>query len=151
MISQTPLLMGQKNKCKFEKKFFCFNRLTGPRFKDEHIIFNNQQTHTPEKWYPSVNNFFDFLEKNFKTKIKICPHPKIKTKKYSKDFGGRENIQNKLLFMIKNSKIVISKGSTAIIYAIIFKKPVLLVYSNEMLRHKNYMRNVVNSFHLILI
>ena len=62
------------------------------------------------------------------------------------DFGGRENIQNKLLSMIKNSKIVISKGSTAIIYAIIFKKPVLLVYSNEMLRHKNYMRNVVNSF-----
>lgn len=145
-FSNSITYRSKKLNANLKKNFSVLIDSTGPRFKDEHAIFNNQQTHTPEKWYPSVNKFFDFLEKNFKTRIKICPHPKTKTKKYSMDFGGRENIQNKLLSMIKNSKIVISKGSTAIIYAIIFKKPVLLVYSNEMLRHKNYMRNVVNSF-----
>ena len=62
----------------------------------------------------SVNKFFDFLEKNFKIELKYVLL-KTKTKKYSMDFGGRENIQNKLLSMIKNSKIVISKGSTAIL------------------------------------
>ena len=145
-FSNSITYRSKKSKLSLKKNFSILIDSTGPRFKDEYAIFNNQQTHTPEKWYPSVNKFFDFLEKNFNTRIKICPHPKTKTKKYSKDFGGRENIENKLLYMVKNSKIVISKGSTAIIYAIIFKKPVLLLYSNEMLKHKNYMRNVVNSF-----
>ena len=75
LISQ-PITYGSKKiNVNLKKNFSVLIDSTGPRFKDEHIIFNNQQTHTPEKWYPSVNKFFDFLKK-FQNKIKICPHPK---------------------------------------------------------------------------
>ncbi len=131
---------------KFKKNFSVFIDSSGPRGIDEHAFQSNIKTHSPEKWFPSANRFFDFLEKNFQTRIKICPHPKRRTSKYSKDFHGRENIQNNLLHMVKNSKIVVSKGSTGLIYAVVFRKPILLIYSNEMLRHKSYMRNNVNSF-----
>ena len=65
------------------KNFSVLIDSTGPRFKDEHIIFNNQQTHTLKNGIQNVNKFFDFGKK-FQNKIKICPHPKIKTKNIRK-------------------------------------------------------------------
>lgn len=106
----------------------------GPRFIADEILYRFKITHTPEKWFPAINTFFSFIEKNFKTNIKIAPHPKVKAKKFSKDFNYRETVFNKLAHIVKNSKIVIVKapGSMALAYAALFKKPILCIYSNEM-------------------
>ncbi len=113
----------------------------GPRYDGDEKVDKIKKYHTPEKWYPSLNRFFDFLETNFKTSVKIAPHPKTKPKKFSKDFNFREVLFNKLAINVRNAKIVISKvpGSNALLYAAFYKKPVLFIYSNEMIKHKNFM------------
>ena len=46
---------------------------------------------------------------------------------------------NKLAYSVKNAKIVISKapGSTALLYATLYKKPIIMVFSNEVKANKN--------------
>ena len=115
----------------------------GPRYPGDELLYKIKADHTPEKWFPKVNDFFSFLEKNFHTKIKIAPHPKTKPSKFPKDFNFREVVFNKLAYTVKNAKIIISKapGSTSLIYAALFKKPILLIFSNEILAHRNVMED----------
>ena len=52
-----------------------------------------------------------------------------------------------MAFSVKNAKIIISKvpGSTALLYAAIYKKPIIMVFSNETKVHKSAMEG----FHTI--
>ena len=119
----------------------------GPRFIGDELLYKTKNYHTAEKWYPQINKFFYFIEKNFQTKIKIAPHPKTKPPKFPKDFNYREVLFNRLAFSVKNAKIIISKvpGSTALLYAALYKKPIIMVFSNETKAHKSPMED----FHII--
>ena len=117
----------------------------GPRHPGDELLhtYKPQPYHTSEKWFPKINDFFSFLEKNFHTKVKIAPHPKIGPSKFPKDFNFREVVSNKLTYMAKNAKIIISKapGSAGLVYAALFEKPILLIFSNEMLDDRNIMED----------
>lgn len=134
----TPTASDKKYK---KNRYSLFIDTPGPRYIGDEAFYRVNKYHTINKWYPSLNKFFDFVEKNFKTQIKIAPHPKTKPVKFSKDFEYRETLFNRLAYTVKNAKIIISKvpGSTALIYAAMFNKPILFIYSNEMIEHKNFM------------
>ena len=59
-------------------------------------------------------------------------HPKTSYKKNDLTFGGRNVVYGKTLELVRNSDFVITRQSTAISYAIFFKKPVIFIYSNEL-------------------
>ncbi len=126
-----------------KKKYSILIDTPGPRNKGDEVVYRFKEEATNERWYPAVNKFFLFLEKKYRTKFVIAPHPKTKPKKFSKEFQYRQTLFNKLAYSVKKAKIIVSKvpGSTAVIYAAMFKKPLLFIYSNEYQKQKNAMNN----------
>ena len=59
--------------------------------------------------------------------------------------GYRKVTKRKIYDLIDNSKFIITRLSTAISLAIVCKKPILFIYSDQLDRHKSYM-NELNLF-----
>ncbi|MEK9627548.1 MAG: hypothetical protein VW455_00855 [Nitrospinota bacterium] len=87
---------------------------------------------TVEKYFPSICRFFDFVEKQLNIKVKIAAHPKSNHPTYPDYYGNRETLSGATFGMIKNSSLVISQGSTAIQFAILLKKPIFFLTTNEL-------------------
>lgn len=91
-----------------------------------------------EKYYTDLNNFFDELEKIFKAKIIVIPHPKYKSnsskiKSLNPFFNNRQvnNDFDVLPKLTPNCLFFIQKNSTAVNFPIFFKRPVMLIYSSH--------------------
>lgn len=85
-------------------------------------------------YFNSLNLFLNKIEKITKKKIIIAAHPsspKTKTR-----YVGRKLIYNKTSELIKNSIFCISHSTTAANFACIYKKPIIFIYSNELLKKK---------------
>lgn len=128
-----------------KKKYILFIDSPAPKFKGDGLLYKSGYPFTSEKWYPSLNNFFTKIEKKFKLKVLIAPHPKVKYKDRPKYLGYRKVTKRKIYDLIDNSKFIITRLSTAISLAIVCKKPILFIYSDQLDRHKSYM-NELNLF-----
>ncbi len=93
------------------------NRIAGFDFMD------------PEKYYGSLKRFFSDVEKKFNLKVIIAAHPGIAYDQST--FGGRAIYTGKTCALVKDSKFVISQGSMAVSFAVLFKKPIVFVYTDE--------------------
>ena len=130
----------------FKNKYAVFVNRVGPNRKtpDEHIN-KTVSAETGEKWYPSLNNFFSYLEKVFNLKVIIASHPKSNEEGHLSYLGNRVSVLNKTEELIKGSEFVIGRNSTALSFAVIYKKPILFIYSNE--TKENISRfNEINNF-----
>ena len=67
----------------------------GPRYQGDEKVYKVKHSVSCEKWYPTLNKFFDFLEKTLKIECKIAPHPKTRPPKFSKDFNYRSDNNSK--------------------------------------------------------
>jgi hypothetical protein len=84
-----------------------------------------------EAYYRNINRFFDHLENRFGYRIIILSHPKMRPVEDHKIFGNRERIYGKTPHYVKKATCVLSHESTAISFAILFKKPILFLTSHE--------------------
>ena len=117
----------------------------GPKFVADELLFKNKNflpNFTSKNWYPFLMNFFKNLEKKLNTKVIIIPHPKTKHKNKPKYFDYRPVSKKKIYELIDNAKLVITRMSTASSYAIVCRKPILFIYSNELHLNKNYMNEL---------
>ena len=111
------------------------------KYKQDYILFIDQDfldhpdykyTGTPpipKSYIDNTTKFLKNLESELKLKVKIAGHPKSITRNSWVNF---EVVYDDTLNLIKNSKIVLGHFSTAISYAIIFKKKILLFVTPEM-------------------
>lgn len=74
-----------------------------------------------------INLFFDSLEKEFSCKVIISAHPKANVKLLSECYTGREVIAGKTINLIKDCKFCITHSSTAINFAVLYKKPIMVI------------------------
>ena len=87
------------------------------------------------KYFEEMNNFFAKLEKKFNLEVIIALHPNCFIKNYSKYFNFRRCIKSDTARLVRNSKFVLSHASsTAINFAVIYKKPIIYIITNEMQR-----------------
>jgi hypothetical protein len=130
----------------FNNKYAVFVNKVGPNKKtSDEIINNSTSPETAEKWYPSLNSFFSFLEKVFNLKIVIASHPKSNEEGHLSYLDNRVSVLNQTEELIKGSEFVIGRNSTALGFAVIYKKPILFIHSNE--TKKNVSRlNEINNF-----
>ena len=120
----------------FKKKYAVFVNKVGPKKEAEEMTINSiKPVDTVEKWYPALNNFCSYLEKIFKLEIIIASHPKSNEEGCIDYLGNRTAVLNKTEELIRGSEFVIGKNSTALIFAIVYKKPILFIYSNETKKH----------------
>lgn len=116
-----------KNKKK-EANYAVFLDVNLPFHKDNEIF--NFININPEKYYESLNSFFDFIESKFKTKILIAAHPTT-SKKHDCYFRKRV-VHGNTAELVANSKFVISHHSLSINFAVLNDKPIFFIYTEMM-------------------
>ena len=96
----------------------------------DYKFHNNEPPVSEKNYYKTINSFFDFFEKRTGLKVIIAGHPKrdIDTLKV---WNGRTQIVGKTPELIRQSNIVISHYSTALSFAVIYRKPILLITTDE--------------------
>ena len=110
-------------------------------FLDEDMVYhpdlpylNIDRPVTEQEYYPPLLKFFRKFEKETGLKIKFAAHPKSLKKNRPKlpldidySIGNTEEL-------VKNSSLVLLHSSTSISYAILFKKPIIFLTSNELMK-----------------
>jgi len=114
----------------------------GPLFAGDYVYFARRMPFTVEVWYPALCRFFDKIEAETGVKIVIAGHYKSKHPPISPHFGNRQVYYGKVREFVQKSEFVITRASTAISYAVIFRKPVLSIYSNQLMEDQTAMYEI---------
>lgn len=93
----------------------------------------------PNNYMNSLNRFFDMVEKKTGVKVVIAAHPISHYK--PTDFGQRTIVKDVTPELVKDAEFVISHNSASISYAVLNKKPILFIYTEDM--EKIYRETVV--------
>jgi len=102
-----------------------------PLFQGDTLALRIKGPTTVENYYPSICKFFNYIEKELEASIEIAAHPKSNHPPCPDYFGGRETLRGDTFNMIARSRVVIAHSSIAIQFAIILKKPVIFLTTNE--------------------
>lgn len=96
-------------------------------FHPDYIISGNNKSMPADLYYQLLNNAFSLIEERFNIRIVIAAHPKAVLYKNNNYFNGREVYFGKTNELIKKCEFVLAHSSTAIYYAIMSAKPVVLM------------------------
>ena len=97
-------------------------------FHPDFSIQKNQMLNA-ENYYKNLNKFFAKIEKKLNTSIVIAAHPKASY--IANPFESRAIVFGETNSLVKNAAVVLAHASTAISYAVIYEKPLCLLYSND--------------------
>ena len=92
----------------------------------------------PGNYYQSLNNYFGLLELKYGIKVVIAAHPKANYD--AGKFEGREIYRLHTPCLVRDAEFVITHTSSALSYAVLNMKPVIFIYTNDILfLYKNTM------------
>ena len=89
----------------------------------------------PSIYYERLNAFFDYVEDRYNLKIVVAAHPRSNYEDYDDCFKGRAVIKNDTCTLIKYSEFVIYHFSNSLGYLAIYKKPVIVISTEEVYYH----------------
>ena len=117
-------------------------------FIDENLIYHPDITRNkkinwdnPDNYFIQMNKFFGFIEKNFNMDIKIAAHPST----YQKHYGKYKNYINKTAELVSKADLVLIHQSTALSFAVLFKKKILFLTSKEIEKKIVLNKSIVNT------
>ena len=105
----------------------------GPAFTDDDAQLGRTLPSTAAIWYPALAKFFDRLEAGTGVSIEIAGHYKSTHPPIAACFGNRAVHYGRTLELVRDCEFVITRMSMAISYAVIFHKPVIFIYSDEIM------------------
>lgn len=112
-------------------------------FIDQYLPYHPDYANTGEKspvsgdkYYSALNNFFDYIEKKFNLTVIIAAHPRSNYNLHPNAFPNRTIISGKTNYLVRDADFVIMHSSTAISYAVLFKKAILFITTDDM-KEKN--------------
>ena len=137
--------------CKNNKEYIVFLDTGYPYFFSDAILRGTKGPISVGKWYPALDLFFERVEKLFGAEVKILAHPKNKYSNIDRDktFKHREIIHGSTPKLIAGSSLVLATNSTAVSFAVLFKKPVCFISSNESKNNSNERRYIELSSKLL--
>lgn len=103
----------------------------GPLFPADEIQFGRKPYATCEVWYPSLTNFFKHLESERSLDVHIAGHYKSAHPPAPDYYGKRAVRYGMTVDLVRSSELVIAGASTAISYAVLFRKPLIFIFSNQ--------------------
>lgn len=86
----------------------------------------------PERYFRTMQALFAEVERQTSLRVVIAAHPRSRYEDMPGVFGEREIVRGATLRLIERSSLVISHASTALGFAVLLRKPVLLVKTGEM-------------------
>ncbi len=100
-----------------------------------------------DDYFRKINDFFDYVESKFETKVVIAAHPTSDLEKLKRNFNNRATYAGALESLAKESAMIFSHASTSMGVAVIYNKPLLLLDSKELREIENaYERYVQSGF-----
>jgi hypothetical protein len=128
-------LLLRESKKKIIRRKYCL-------FLDDNIVFDRdfiilkRKTVQSSTYYSEINKYFDLIEDKYCLNVVIASHPKSN---YIKDlFCGREVYQNKTNELTKDCEFAIAHYSTSVAFPVLYKKPIIFIYTNEMVNKFYY-------------
>ncbi len=100
---------------------------------------------TPELYFSHLNNYFQKVEKEYSLPVVIAGHPNTANdNSYSKNFNGREIFYGKTAELVLHSRSVLVHASASVSYAILSKKPITSITTEELdsSHYGNWIRSV---------
>lgn len=97
---------------------------------------------TDEEYFPAINRFFEVIERKTGLRVVIAAHPRSRYENMPDVFSGREVVKGKTVDLIAKCSLVVTHMSTAVSFAVLFNKPLLLVQTEEMSRHPVLNRSI---------
>lgn len=123
-----------------KRRFLVFLDEDGP-YHSDYVRLGIRPFVTADKYFPVIDFGLTKIAKSLKLDIKIAAHPrsnyKVKRKKYTHPI-----IQNKTFELIRNANLIVAHSSTALHWAIIMKKPIIFVTTDE-IQNSIYARSYV--------
>ncbi len=86
---------------------------------------------TPEEYFNTINGYFTVIEKTYNCRVVIAAHPIAEKYKDRNYFDGRHIYFGLTRDLVKNSIGAITHNSTSINYAVIFKKPLVIIADRD--------------------
>ena len=121
----------------------------GPMFTSDYTLLKRKVFLTTEVWYPALTSFFDKLEADTGVSVKIAGHYKAKHPAKAPCFGNREVYYNETKDLVLNAKFVITRSSAATSYAVMFHKPVIFIYSDQLKQDDLAMYDILGMAHML--
>ena len=113
----------------------------GPAFTDDEAQLGYTLPSTAAIWYPALAKFFDRLEAETGVSVEIAGHYKSTHPPIAACFGNRAVHYGRTLELVRDCEFVITRESTAVSYSVIFRKPVIFIYSDEIIPDGLSIRN----------
>ena len=103
----------------------------GPMFAGDTIQMGSAQFETIAMWYPSLTKFIDQLELATMVRVEIAGHYKSAHPSTPDYYGKRHVRYGETQELVRNSEFVIVRTSTATSFAVLYRKPIIFIYSNQ--------------------
>ena len=100
-------------------------------YHQEYMITGEKRVVTEARYYPSINKFFDQFERVTGLKVIIAAHPRSRYDLRPKLYSQRIPLLGQTADLVRNSQLVMTVQSTAISYAILWKKPIIFLNTDE--------------------
>jgi hypothetical protein len=120
-----------------------------PMFVTDALSLGRKTHLTSEVWYPKLSSFLDIVEEETGVSTVIASHPMSDFSGIEECFGHRRVICNQTSKKVRECQFVITRSSTAISFAVIFNKPVIFIYSNQLKKDKYAMENIFNKAEML--
>ncbi|TAL09724.1 MAG: hypothetical protein EPO02_09505 [Nitrospirae bacterium] len=118
-------------------------------FLDEYLPFHPDYDRlgltafsSADAYYPALRRFFDFLEHEHVVRIVIAAHPHSRYEDHPDYFGGRLVVKGQTLELVRKAGFVIAHSSTALNFAVLFRKPVVFVTTDSLQQNQRVARSI---------
>lgn len=101
-------------------------------------------------YFDSLNKCFRILERKYNKRVIIAAHPAAHNYRINNPYEGRRIIFNKTAELVKNSFGVIGHASTAISFAVLNYKPLVLFTTNQIIERLPSDQNYIETFRTTL-
>ncbi|ABE52496.1 hypothetical protein [Methanococcoides burtonii] len=101
-------------------------------FHPDFIRTGSPSPATADEYYPLLHDFFNRIESTLDTHMVIAAHPRSRYEDHPNYFGEMPLIRGKTVELVRRSKFVITHNSTAINLAVLFRKPIIFVTTDEL-------------------
>ncbi|AHM58428.1 hypothetical protein D770_00770 [Flammeovirgaceae bacterium 311] len=93
-----------------------------------------------EDYYYNLNKVLDDLSRTYGKPVVVAGHPEAdKNPQYSEKFKGKKFVVGKSVSLVRHAALVVSHYSTAVNFAAIYDKPLLLLVSNSFKKYDKIM------------
>lgn len=121
-------------------------------FIDQYIPYHNdlkllgKDLISPSDYYNSLNQYFDEYEQHNLCDVIIAAHPSAVEYKNGNPYNGRQIVYNKTAELVKGAISVLAHCSTAISFAVLDYKPIILLTSDFIENYFKYLSIHIHSF-----